>query len=817
MDTIARRAADAPLIVSVSMVKNEQDIIESFVRHNLRFVDAMVIVDNRSTDRTRDILLALQREGLPVVIGDDPDQAYDQSGKMTRVTRSVIQAFAPDYLCLLDADEFFTAPSRPAFEATLRTIPPGGQGLVAWTHYVLPPVPNGADDPLLAIRHRLKRETVDWYKTILSPPGMDLERIVIQQGNHGVVHRDGGSPPAVLLDGLRLAHIPVRGVDQLTAKIIVGRMAYYALLPQAERLGLGGHWDLIYQRLLTDGALDRQAVVTIALNYCQDLGGLSWEEATVEDPLPCHHTLRHTPPVGSGVASAVITVARSWEQQLRQRPSFAAAIVTEIAGRAERRRQATSGAAQATAQAQGAGTAFQPSWHLEQLYGDLPPFRFLFEKHRPGSVLDIGCGLGVYPLFARSLGAERVLGVDDLPPTAALLDERSFQRHDLTKPLDLGAAFDLVMCLEVAEHLSPADEQTLLASIARHARDRILFSAADLHQAGQGHINCRPIGHWLARWEALGWVPDGVETLGFRTLASLSWLRRNAIVLVRRGSAAATAAAALDSGPRLVRHGQRPWRWWDQKAGMIEHPFVQTVPPAHGPLSPAAAEAIIRLQREEQQRHAAAAPLAPAPPPAPPSTAAPSSLAYRPGDPWHRIVANDAARRLVERLNVRAMAALEISGRRWSDWPFANYFQTRHPSYDVCSAVVSRGEGNGDGRFDLVLVEQVLEHTDRPHQALRNIHTMLKEGGHVLVIAALLPKLARDPKDHSRWTESGLRLLLAANGFPDDGILSGSWGNRACAVASLDGPQPFDPQRHPLANDPDLPLTVWALARKPAG
>ena len=43
-------------IASVSIVKDEADIIEAFVRHNLVFVDRMFIIDDRSSDNTSEIL-----------------------------------------------------------------------------------------------------------------------------------------------------------------------------------------------------------------------------------------------------------------------------------------------------------------------------------------------------------------------------------------------------------------------------------------------------------------------------------------------------------------------------------------------------------------------------------------------------------------------------------------------------------------------------------------------------------------------------------------------------------------------------------------
>ena len=46
-------------IAIVSMVRNEADVIESFVRHNLQVADALYIIDHASTDGTGEILQQL--------------------------------------------------------------------------------------------------------------------------------------------------------------------------------------------------------------------------------------------------------------------------------------------------------------------------------------------------------------------------------------------------------------------------------------------------------------------------------------------------------------------------------------------------------------------------------------------------------------------------------------------------------------------------------------------------------------------------------------------------------------------------------------
>jgi 2-polyprenyl-3-methyl-5-hydroxy-6-metoxy-1,4-benzoquinol methylase len=60
--------------------------------------------------------------------------------------------------------------------------------------------------------------------------------------------------------------------------------------------------------------------------------------------------------------------------------------------------------------------------------------------------------------------------------------------QSLDSPLDLGRAFDLVISLEVAEHLPESAADAFIDSLVRHG-DVILFSAAIPFQGGHRHIN----------------------------------------------------------------------------------------------------------------------------------------------------------------------------------------------------------------------------------------------------------------------------------------------------------------------------------------
>lgn len=70
-------------IVSITMIKNESDIIESFIRYNLNIFDEMLILDNGSTDDSVNIISKLQDENLPVILIKENDRFFDQNDILT--------------------------------------------------------------------------------------------------------------------------------------------------------------------------------------------------------------------------------------------------------------------------------------------------------------------------------------------------------------------------------------------------------------------------------------------------------------------------------------------------------------------------------------------------------------------------------------------------------------------------------------------------------------------------------------------------------------------------------------------------------------
>jgi SAM-dependent methyltransferase len=143
----------------------------------------------------------------------------------------------------------------------------------------------------------------------------------------------------------------------------------------------------------------------------------------------------------------------------------------------------------------------------------------------PLSLLDVGCGKGEW---LEAFGIEDSLGIDIAAP-----EGQKFLQHDLTKPLDLKRTFDVVLSLEVGEHLPEKDAAVYAHTIVRHTRT-VVFSAAVPGQEGKGHINCQPHEYWHRMFDSYGFQCfDTIRPL-IRDWRVSPWYQNNTFLYVRR-------------------------------------------------------------------------------------------------------------------------------------------------------------------------------------------------------------------------------------------------------------------------------------------
>jgi SAM-dependent methyltransferase len=173
---------------------------------------------------------------------------------------------------------------------------------------------------------------------------------------------------------------------------------------------------------------------------------------------------------------------------------------------------------------------------------------------------------------------------------------------------------------------------------------------------------------------------------------------------------------------------------------------------------------------------------------------------------WCRKVMDEETKKLILALPHQQLDAIEISGRSWKKFRFKSYKNLYYPEFDVCNVPLLY-----ENSCDIVLVEQVFEHVRNPWAAANNINKMLRPGGRVLITTPFYLKVHGAPMDYWRWTTSGLRALLEDSGFTIENV--DSWGNKECIVSNFDQWTEYQEGMN-LTNNLDLPIMVWALAKK---
>jgi glycosyl transferase family 2 len=358
-------------LAAVSIVRSECDIIESFVRHNATFFDRLYILDHRSTDTTPDILRRLADDGLPLVLSREGYGIFYQGPTMTHLIKRAFDDLPWDFIIPLDSDEFLRVPDRAALEAALADLDPASIGLSEVVNYV-PTASDDADelDVLRRIMHRAKTRPDTGSRickvvipgAVIRQPGFSLN-----EGHHGVCI-DGKPVAERRIEGLSLAHFPVRSIDQFILRTILCRLAWSSRSDYNP--SWGWHYGTFFKQLKSQPAVSAADLTAAALLY-DDIytgsGQTPVERALVREPVtPAYDRLRFTTREDMAVLPPVLDMMEFVVDELRAARMSSAGYAEPAALEARTPARASGKPVAAPARAdesRSLGHRFQSFWH----------------------------------------------------------------------------------------------------------------------------------------------------------------------------------------------------------------------------------------------------------------------------------------------------------------------------------------------------------------------------------------------------------------------------------------------------------------------
>ncbi len=244
----------APMrLVAVSIVKNEADIIEPFVRHTRAWVDHHLVFDHDSSDGTREILGALQAEGLPLTLFTDEALGNLQQARSNRLTTLAARDHGADWILPLDADEILTGPGRPTLEKVLAAHASDRPATLPLLNYFPTEQDNAAEEnPIL--RLQTCQAFPPRTRKIMVPRTLALDASVLAgKGSHALYRGDHALPDQPLPTGFHLSHLALRSPPHQLLRVVLAELQKLSRGRAHE--GLDVHYRLGFQLLSEDPEL----------------------------------------------------------------------------------------------------------------------------------------------------------------------------------------------------------------------------------------------------------------------------------------------------------------------------------------------------------------------------------------------------------------------------------------------------------------------------------------------------------------------------------------------------------------------------------
>lgn len=275
------------------MVKNEMDIIESFVRYNANIMDGMIILDNGSSDDTLSILNKLKNENFPIFVFEDVDKEFDKVAKMTCLLKKAVEEFDADIIVPLDADEFIISTTAGNPREFLEDIEADTYHKILWRTYI-PYLGKKKNEKFIPSRITFARdENIDKSlvianQKVIIPKNLVTDYdVIVARGSHDLIYKSkfNDSIKQINNDNLRIAHFPIRSTEHAISKITIGWINALSNVERKENQSL--HWKKIFDQIKSNEKISEGDIIKFASEYAvsdRKLGYNKLEVNFYEDP-----------------------------------------------------------------------------------------------------------------------------------------------------------------------------------------------------------------------------------------------------------------------------------------------------------------------------------------------------------------------------------------------------------------------------------------------------------------------------------------------------------------------------------------------------
>lgn len=222
-------------IVSMSMVGNESEIIESFIRYNSNFIDEMLLITSGCVDGTLQIINKMIQEGYNLILQDESVLSYEQRYVENKYLNLLARREDIDLIVPLDTDEFLIGKENP--RDILENLQLDRVYQINWKNYMIHPEDDMNEKFIpRRLRYCKKYQEIQIAKVIIPAKLVAEKKIVLKTGRHDAF---GQGLIVEKIKELELAHYPVTSKEQYISKLYGNSINFITWMNRGD--GEGSH------------------------------------------------------------------------------------------------------------------------------------------------------------------------------------------------------------------------------------------------------------------------------------------------------------------------------------------------------------------------------------------------------------------------------------------------------------------------------------------------------------------------------------------------------------------------------------------------